>query len=75
MTRPSPTVLWCLAWMTANTLVWFVVQQEMRFLMAPLFLATAIGVMGAEALADRFRRVGRAAISAVLVVSIGYGVC
>jgi hypothetical protein len=71
--RWTATVGWCLAWMAANTAVWFVVQQEARFLAPFVAVATVLAVMGAEALVRTFRRAGRAAVAVVLAISLGYG--
>ncbi len=64
---------WILAWLVGNTLVWFVVQQEARFL-APFFImATAVAMIGAEAVEMRFSLLGRAVTALVVGVSILYG--
>jgi hypothetical protein len=64
---------WQLAWLALNTVVWFVVQQEARFFAPYFILATAIAVVGAEALVARFPRAGRVAAAMVLGSSVCYG--
>lgn len=69
----SRTLGYVLAWAAVNTLIWFVVQQEARFLVPVLLLAIAAAVTGAEAMAEGYPRLGRLGVGAVLLVSVGYG--
>lgn len=71
--RRDSTRGWALAWILGNALVWFIVQQETRFLAAFVILATAMAVAGGETLVTEFPRWGRAAVGLTLAISIGYG--
>jgi len=67
------TLGYVLAWGALNTLVWFAVQQEARFLLPVILAGVAAAVLGAEALVETFPRLGRLGVGAVMVLSVVYG--
>ena len=69
----SGTLGYVLAWGALNTIVWFAVQQEARFLMPVVLAGVAAAVLGAEALVETFPRLGRLGVGAVMVLSVVYG--
>ncbi len=71
--RWTSTLGYVLAWSALNTVVWFYVQQEARFLLPVVLVCVAAATVGAEALAAAYPRFGRLGVGAALLVSIGYG--
>jgi hypothetical protein len=69
----DPRVCGVVAWLCLNTLVWFVVQQEARFLAPVILASTAVAVVGAEGLVARRGRPARIAWILALAISVAYG--
>jgi hypothetical protein len=71
--RGRPSVSALLMWMGLVTLVWFLTQQESRFLIHVVALSFAFAAVGGTWLKREWTRAGQVIVVLVAVVSGGYG--